>query len=100
MNRIASILLAVALFMSGACTSAPLVIQREPVRSDEKVLGEGFGSSTGIMLLQFIPNQAKRSLSGGIQGGTREQGRDASGKSHDSGALVLGLGSQRVYFLG
>jgi len=55
MNRIASFLLAAALLTSVSCTSAPLVIQTPPVGPNEQVLGKVTGSSTGLMLLQFIP---------------------------------------------
>lgn len=44
-----------------ACHSAPLMIQSPPLGPNEQRLGTGEGSSTGIMLFQFIPiNQNDR----------------------------------------
>lgn len=44
-----------------ACQSAPLLIPSAPLGPNEKRLGVGEGSSTGIMLFQFIPiNQNDR----------------------------------------
>ena len=44
-----------------ACQSVPLTIPSAPVGPNEQRLGTGEGSSTGIMLLQFIPiNQNDR----------------------------------------
>ncbi|UCE63412.1 MAG: hypothetical protein JSU59_11205 [Nitrospirota bacterium] len=37
------------------CTSTPAQIQTAPMGSNEKALGEASGSSTGVMLLWFIP---------------------------------------------
>ena len=38
-----------------ACHSVPLTIPSAPVSPNEQRLGTGEGSSTGIMLFQFIP---------------------------------------------
>jgi len=44
-----------------ACQSAPLAIPSSPLGPNEQRLGTGEGSSTGIMLFQFIPiNQNDR----------------------------------------
>lgn len=52
---------AVLLLVMTACHSTPLVIPTAPVRANEQRLGIGEGSSTGIMLFQFIPiNQNDR----------------------------------------
>jgi hypothetical protein len=44
-----------------ACQSAPLTIPTRPVGPNEQVIGPAEGSSTGLMLLEFIPiNQNQR----------------------------------------
>ena len=61
MNRwFRAAVLLVALTMT-ACHSAPLTIPSGPLGPNEQRLGVGEGSSTGIMLFQFIPiNQNDR----------------------------------------
>lgn len=60
-----------------ACHSMPLTIPSAPVGPNEQRLGTGEGSSTGIMLFQFIPiNQNDRFIEAYQQalarsGGTR-----------------------------
>ena len=60
--RVASGLLGALLaFTIAACHSVPLTIPSAPVGPNEQQLGVGEGSSTGIMLFQFIPiNQNDR----------------------------------------
>jgi hypothetical protein len=53
--------IAFLLISTAACHSAPLRIQTPPVGPNEKTVGYTEGSSTGIMLFQFIPiNQNDR----------------------------------------
>jgi len=55
------LLVAVASLVLSGCTSNQLAIPTDPVRANEEVVGEVMGSSTGIMLFQFIPiNQNNR----------------------------------------
>lgn len=67
----------VLLLTMTACHSVPLTIPSAPVGPNEQRLGAGEGSSTGIMLFQFIPiNQNDRFVNAYRQalaqsGGTR-----------------------------
>lgn len=57
-SGLAGLLLALVV---AACQSTPLTIPSAPVGPNEQQLGIGEGSSTGIMLFQFIPiNQNDR----------------------------------------
>ena len=59
-SGLAGLLLALVV---AACHSTPLTIPSAPVGPNEQQLGIGEGSSTGIMLFQFIPiNQNDRLL--------------------------------------
>jgi hypothetical protein len=49
------VLVASALFLLAACVSQPLRIPSAPIGPNEEAVGEAQGSSTGIMLFQFIP---------------------------------------------
>ena len=44
-----------AILLTLGCTGTPLKIPTEPIQPNEELLGAAYGSSTGIMLLQFIP---------------------------------------------
>ena len=44
-----------AILLTLGCTGTPLKIPTEPIQPNEELLGTAYGSSTGIMLLQFIP---------------------------------------------
>ena len=60
--RVASSLAGLLLtLVVAACHSTPLTVPTAPVGSNEQQLGIGEGSSTGLMLFQFIPiNQNDR----------------------------------------
>jgi len=52
---------AIVILALTACHSTPLTIPSAPLGPNEQHLGTGEGSSTGIMLFQFIPiNQNDR----------------------------------------
>lgn len=61
MKYLRNIMFLLGIFALTACQSVPLQILTAPPGPDEEVLGPAMGSSTGIMLLQFIPiNQNNR----------------------------------------
>ncbi len=49
------ILSAGLLLISAACSSTPVRFDTAPLAANEEVIGPAEGSSTGIMLFQFIP---------------------------------------------
>jgi hypothetical protein len=61
MNRWWAFIGAVLVLATTACHSTPLTIPSGPIGPNEQRLGMGEGSSTGLMLFQFIPiNQNDR----------------------------------------
>ena len=77
MKRLAGLMGVFLVLTVTACSSIPLTIPSAPVGPNEQRLGTGEGSSTGIMLFQFIPiNQNSRFVNAYQQalaqsGGTR-----------------------------
>ena len=77
MGKIRFFFLFFAILIFTACHSAPLQIPTQPPGPDEEVLGMASGSSTGIMLFQFIPikqnDRFKEAYNQALQnsGGTR-----------------------------
>jgi len=55
MRSIAVVLPSILILVSLGCASAPLSIETLPVQQNEKIVGPAKGSSTGIMLFNFIP---------------------------------------------
>ena len=48
-------LAAFLLLITTGCTGTPLRIPTQPIQPHEQTMGNAYGSSTGIMLFQFIP---------------------------------------------
>ena len=88
---------AIVILALTACHSTPLMIPSAPLGPNEQRLGTGEGSSTGIMLFQFIPiNQNDRFVDAYRQA-LAQSGGTTTRRCHDHRAVVLGVGFERIH---
>ncbi len=72
-----TILVCVVLFLAFGCTSAPLKLPTDLSNTKYDVLGEGEGSSTGIMLFNLIPIGQNDRFVEAYQNAVKSKGGDA-----------------------